>query len=543
MSGWTRLISVGLASIGAFASLGQSAEVPAPPRPVLSSGEQLRADAARAEYAGRWDKALDLYLRAYVQGRPSAELRERIRVCLRKAAQLRRQRDPAFQQFVLSLPVADALNLYGEAVGKLTTLYADRDRATPARLFALGLDEFDRALANPSFRRRHLDSANESRIPKFQRALRTEWRLRVPTNQREARRAVREVVLAAQRQLGVRNPSAIVCEFLCGACTGLDEYTVYVAPTGSQADLASPIVELAGYGILIRYAGSDVVVDGLVAGSWAALHTGLHKGDHIVRVNGRELVGGNPTTLAQALQAPGMLGHELEVVSASSGSALPHVRLPVPRPTVFPPQVLTPKDGMIPIGYLRIAEFRDSTPRELEAAVLELKARGARALVVDARGNPGGLLTAAIQVAQQFLPSGIVVTTQGQSPEFAGRVFSSDAGLAAFDLPLVLLIDAKTMSAAEAVAAAWKDHNRATLVGLPTFGKGVVQSPVRLTAADPPDGASRSGVLILTVASLFAPRGGPINGVGVTPHILEADPARQLELAVNKALELVLTGR
>jgi C-terminal processing protease CtpA/Prc len=94
------------------------------------------------------------------------------------------------------------------------------------------------------------------------------------------------------------------------------------------------------------------------------------------------------------------------------------------------------------------------------------------------------------------------------------------------------------------VAAAWKDHDRATLVGLPTFGKGVVQSPIRLTAADGPGGSPhRSGVLILTVASMFGPRGGAINGAGVTPHVLEADPNRQLDLAVAKAVELVTTGR
>jgi C-terminal processing protease CtpA/Prc len=158
-------------------------------------------------------------------------------------------------------------------------------------------------------------------------------------------------------------------------------------------------------------------------------------------------------------------------------------------------------------------------------------------LVIDARGNTGGSFPGAIQVAQRFLPGGIVVMTQGQAPEFNNRVFSSDSGMTAFDLPVVLLIDTKTMSSAEAVAAAWKEHNRATLVGLPTFGKGAIQSPVRLTAVDRPDGP-RSGVLVLTVATMSGPRGGPINGAGVVPHFLEADTARQLDVAIAKAIEL-----
>ncbi len=539
MSGRRRPFVVALAALGVFLPTGQAhptdavPEAPAP-RAVPADPARLRADAERAERLGQWDAALDLYLRAYVAGRPSADLRERIRVCMRNSSQIRRHRDPAFQQFVLSLSVADALNLYAEAVGKLSTLYADRDRAAPARLFALGLDELDRALSDPAFRNRHLDGPSEARIQKFRQSLREVWKYRLPVTAREARPAARELVAEAQSALGVRTPSAVVFELLCGACGGLDEYTVYVTPSAAQADLASPILEFAGYGILIRFVGSELVVDGVVPGSWAALQTGLRKGDRITRVNGRS-PDGSPAALAQALRSPGMVGHDIELAPTDPHVSPAVVQLPVPVPTVYGDDIVNTKEM---IGYLRLGAFRETTPQELDEAVERLKMRGVRALVIDLRGNPGGLFTAGVQVAQRFLPGGVIVTTQGQSPEFAGRVFSSDAGMTAYDLPVVLLIDAKTMSAAEAVAAAWKDHDRATLVGLPTFGKGVVQSPVRLTAADGPDGLpSRSGVLILTVANMFAPRGGPINGAGVTPHVFEPDPTRQLLVAIEKAVE------
>ncbi len=545
MSGWKRPALVGLAVLGVAlpavpARSADPDEAPAP-RTVAADPARLQAEGEKAERRGDWEKALGLYLKAYVAGRPSAELRDRIRVCLRTVSRLGRQRDPAFQQFVLSLPTADALNLYAEAVAKLSTLYADRDRAAPARLFGLGLDELDRALADPAFRERHLAAPPEAQVKKFQRSLREDWSRRLPTTAREARPAAKELVAEAQEVLGVRTPSALVFELLCGACAGLDEYTVYVTPTAAQAELASPIVELAGYGILIRFVGGDLTVDEVVPGSWAALHTGLRRGDRIVRVNGRTPVAGNPASLAEAMRSAGMFGHELELLPSDERVTPPVVRLPVPVPTVYGLEVVNTRDG---VGYLRIGAFCDSTPRELDEAVFRLKAQGVRALIVDLRGNPGGLFTAGVEVAQRFLPAGIIVTTQGQSPEFAGRVFSSDSGMAAFDLPLVLLIDTKTMSAAEAVAAAWKDHNRATLVGLPTFGKGVIQSPIRLTAADGPEGSPhRSGVLILTVANMFGPRGLPINGAGVTPHFLESDPNRQLNLAIAKAVELVAMGR
>lgn len=544
MSGWSRPTVVALAVLG-VALPARSADgptaAPAPRAAAAPDFARLRAEAERAERQGQWEKALDLYLRASVAARPTADLRDRIRACLRNVGRIQRHHDPAFQQFVLSLPVADALNLYSEAITKLGTLYAERDRAAPARLFGLGLDELDRALSDPIFRDRHLTSPAGPRVQSFRRSLREDWRQRLPTNPREARHAARELVAEAQESLGVRTPSAVVFELLCGACTGLDDYTVYVTPAAAQAELASPILELAAYGILVRFAGGELVVEGLVPGSWAELNTGLHKGDRIVRVNGRAVVSGTPALVAQAFHDVGMMGHELEVLPAEPWTSPPLVQLPVPVPTVYAAAMLNTRDG---VGYLKVGAFRDTTPHDLDEVVFRLKSQGLRALIVDLRGNPGGLFTAGVEVAQRFLPAGIIVTTRGQSPEFAGRVFSSDSGMTAFDVPVVLLIDTRTMSAAEAVAAAWKDHDRATLIGLPTFGKGVIQSPIRLTAADGPDGSPhRSGVLILTVASMFGPRGGAINGAGVTPHVLETDPNRQLDLAVAKAIELLTTGR
>ena len=166
-----------------------------------------------------------------------------------------------------------------------------------------------------------------------------------------------------------------------------------------------------------------------------------------------------------------------------------------------------------------------------------------RSLVLDLRGNHGGLFDAGVQASQRFLPAGIVVATQGQVGDFAGRVFSSDSGPVAWAVPLVLIVDGETASAAEVVAGALKDNHRATLVGLTTFGKGTIQFPFRLAALDEVDDAgrvrSRSGTVRVTIARMTSPRGVPITGVGVTPHVPEADPQRQLELAFERAMELL----
>jgi len=501
------------------------------PNPVVDFN-QLRTNAALAEKRGKWDEAVGLYLTLYEQQK-TPELRERIFFCLKNSKQISRQRDPVFQQFVLSLSVAESLNLYTEVLGRLSTIYFDRDRSTAAKLFSFGLDEFTRALANAEFRTANLEPTAEAKLGKFQRSLRDEWRTKLPENPREARHAVREIVLEANQQLGILNPSAIVFEFLCGACTGLDEYTLYVSPATSE--FPSPVLELASYGILVRVAPSELFVDAVIPNSWASFHTTLKKGDRITRVNSRAIDANMPNSAGQALRDPSMAGHELEITTAENPIAAVNVRLPVPLATVFGGEML--KEG---VAYLRLAAFKETTPREFDEALMSLKARGMRVLVLDFRGNPGGLFPAALQVAQRLLPSVILVTTQGQSPEFSNRIFSSDAGMNALDFPLVLLVDTKTMSSAEAVAVSWKDHGRATLVGLPTFGKGVIQSPIRLQSVDRVEGTrGRSGMLILTVATMQGPRGLTINGTGVVPDVLEVDPIRQYEAAITKALELL----
>lgn len=516
-----------------------------PPRAAAPVPDEarVRADAEAFERAGKWDKALDLYLTLYVHGLNSTDIRDHIRHCLRNVAQGTRQRDPAFRQFVLTLPAPDALALYAEAIGKMATQYVDREKATVEKLFAAGLDELDRALSDPAFRQ-HLADATDARIAQFRQVLRDGWKKKLPTTPRDARTAARTVVAEAQARLGARNGAAVVLELLCGGCNGLDEFSAYVTPSGAQAELASPVLEFAGYGLLVAFDDRGILIDGIVPGSWAASHTPLRKGDRILKVNDRELMPASAVTVASALRSGSLLGHDLEIAPSDFDPAPLPVKLPTPVPTVYAVDVMSAKDG---IGYLRLAAFTDRTARELDDAVIGLKARGVKALVLDLRGNPGGSFLASVHAAMRFVPSGIIATTQGQSPDFAGRVFSSDSGMTAHDIPVVLVVDTRTMSAAEVFAAGLKENNRATVVGMPTFGKGLVQAPIRLHALNVvgEDGkpVDRSGVLVLSVASVFGPRGQPLNGAGanagVTPHWVEANADRQLALALAKAVELI----
>ncbi len=533
--GW---LAVGLLGSIAFVSPAVSADdAPVQIKTTPLDPIRTRAEADAAQRDGKWEKALDLYLRLYFQDRSQPDLRDQIRFCLRHASQTNRLRDPAFQHFMVSLPPTLALDVYFDGISKLTSLYADRDRATTGKLFALGLDELDRAISSEPFQKRHLEGRDPVQIQKFQQSLRDVWRTRLPSNPREARQAARELVAAAQKQAGIRNPSAVVLELMCGACSGLDEYTTFLSPTGSGSDASSSIVEMLAYGLLVSTTDGILTIEGVVPGSWAATSTSLRKGDRITRVNGKVVQPATKAALAEALRAAQATGHELEVPAGMGPPAL--VNLPIPVPTVLGADIVNGKDG---IGYLRITSFREHTPAEVDRAVTMLKNREMRALVIDLRGNFGGHFMTAVHLAQRFVPTGVLATTHGQLPDFDEHLFSSESGVTAYDFPVVLMVDTRTMSSAEIFTAALKDHGRATVIGVGTFGKGAIQCPFRIDPSKRPETIGRDlGTLVITVATVSSPRGQPINGSGVTPHVIESDPARQLELAIAKALVALAT--
>lgn len=540
MSAWNRRASFALGAIVGF--LFSAAALAAPPPPdsqgerVPATADRIREAALAAEARGDWEAAFSLQCRLLITDRTPA-VREKTSILLRRAQQSRRHRDPIFAQFVDRLTITDALNLYSEVVTKLPTLYADREKAALSKLWRHGVEEFDRALASPAFRRMDGSDPLAAKQAEFRASLRELWENQPAANAREARNQLRKLAHAAVEAGAVRKPTSVVVEFLCGACTGLDDYTVFLTPAQASLDAELSLPDLQTYGIFTTITETGLKVQGIVPNSWAALNTPLAPGDRILRVNGRLFNPGSPAELAESLRNVGGTTHRLEIVLPVPDMQ-PVVELPATVPTVYGAAIVSPKEG---IGYLRVGAFRDSTPRELDDAIDALKNQGLRSLVLDVRGNHGGLFLSGIQATQRFLPAGIIVATRGQSGEFANRVFSSDSGMLAHDFPLILLIDGETASAAEVLAGALKDHQRATLIGLPTFGKGSIQFPVRLEALDDTDAPGaprfRSGAVRLTIAKFVSPRGSAINGQGVTPHILEPDPLRQLEIAVLRAIE------
>jgi C-terminal peptidase prc len=523
----TRTLSGGLGiGVTVLAALAAHAS-PAHAAP-FDDSDQLRRNASDSERLGQWERACDLYVRLLADDRTSTELRDRLRQCVRHLQQARRHRDPLYRDRVQSLSLTQALATYVEALDKLQSLYVDREKVAPDQLFRQGFEEFRRALADDAFRQAYSPTAKAASMAVLGRLMQQRWGDFRPADAGDARRAVREAALEAQRSIGV-NPAVVVLEFVCGACNGLDEYSLFVSP-GSGADEVSALTaELASFGFQIGWADRQFVVERIVPGSWAA-SAGIQPGDRILRVGKMAPDRLSAEAVAELLRGEPAWLTELEVQSPDEPTSHT-LRLPTTAPSILEAEMVRDPDHpeRTGIGYIRLISFQRTTLPELDSAVLRLRSGGLRVLILDLRGNPGGSFPAAVQVAERFLSQGVIVLTHGQVRTF-NRTYTATNQPPALDTPLVVLIDGETASAAEVVAGALKDNQRATLVGQPTYGKGSVQCLLQLQAG---------GGVRLTLAKLFSPRGQPLTGAGVTPNYLEPLPTRQLDVAYEQAVRLL----
>jgi carboxyl-terminal processing protease len=466
--------------------------------------DQLLARARECEQKGHWTEACAYYDQVLKTDHTQPEARERYPVCLQRAQQLRRHRDSGFIKSVAGRRLPEALDVYEEVLARLQANYVERDSIQVGDLFRRGLLELRYALEDEAFLQEQLSSVSPARVRAFTDQL-DQWPGKGVRKIGDAREQVRAVALAGLDALGL-NPASAVMEFAYGACNGLDEYTLLLTPAQFSYLQASLRGELVGVGIKVALVEQKLVITSVVPNSPAG-EKGLRPNDRITRVDGQPTDSWSEETASARLM--GKVGTTLDLEVFSGDEPMPHavrlVRQAINVPSVeWEPM---PRDG---IGYIHILTFQDTTVQELKDAILQLQSAQMKVLILDLRGNPGGAFRSAVQVAEMFLSEGIIVCTD--SPVKKLRSTYRAHNPSALTLPLVVLIDGETASAAEVVAGGLKENERATLVGAPTFGKGTIQCPVPLDSI--PAG------IWLTVAKFCSPSNQPYTGRGVTPHIL-----------------------
>ncbi len=305
-----------------------------------------------------------------------------------------------------------------------------------------------------------------------------------------------------------------------------DPHTDYMNPETYARVSEGMSGEYEGIGATVRtseeYGGLELVT--IMEGS-PAQAAGLQAGDVIVEVDGEDV-----TSLSQN-----------EIISRVRGPANSTVHLGIRRPGVAEilyfevvrqrihvPSVVSRLLGDEQIGYLRLNSFEDDTAAEMVAALKAMNANALRGLILDMRGNPGGYLTTAIQVASAFLREGNILIER--SPDRTTE-YPRVGEAVAPDVSLVVLVDQGSASASELVAGALQDHHRAIVVGMPTFGKGSVQRWYRL---------SNGGGIRITVSRWYTPNGRSVSEGGIQPDVQVAYEPNPADNTADNQLEVAL---
>ena len=267
-----------------------------------------------------------------------------------------------------------------------------------------------------------------------------------------------------------------------------------------------------GIGIRFRQKGTTTEIY-RVTPDTPAFRAGLKSGDAIKSVDGLSLKGLSARKIASLLRGPVDTAVRLTVERADrpKGWSVKLVRRHIVPITV----THTFKDGIL---YLAVDSYNQKTADSVRNAVLKVRAENdtpIRGMVMDLRGNPGGLLRQSIKLANLFLTQGHIITTRGRHPDSVHH-YNADGGDILNGLPLVVLIDGKSASAAEITAAALQDRGRAVVVGTSSYGKGSVQTVIRLP---------NDGELTITWSRLITPTGYTLHGLGVHPVVCTSSKA------------------
>ncbi len=407
---------------------------------------------------------------------------------------------------MLRLSTERSLELYSQVLLKIEAHYVDVPHWKV--LLDQGAGNLDVALGEPTFINQNIPQRDRSGIDAFRREARSLAASRAISTRADARDTVAAIARLAQQELEVA-PTAVVLEYLCGAANALDPYSTYLTPDQLNEVYAQIEGNFVGLGVELKAKQGGLVIVRVISGS-PAEEAGIRAEDQIIAIDGRATRDLTTDQAANLLQGAEGSVVKLAVVAVGQPSReLSIQRRRVEVPSVDQVGIIDAQNG---VGYMKLTCFQKTTARDLDAALWRLHREGMKSLIVDVCGNPGGLLVSAVEVVDRFVDSGVIVSTHGRSAQEDFTYTAHEQGK--WRIPLVVMIDQDSASAAEIFAGAIRDHRRGTIVGVRSFGKGSVQGIFPLDE-------SNAGIR-LTTAKFYSPQGHPYSGIGVEPDVVVA---------------------
>jgi carboxyl-terminal processing protease len=473
---------------------------------LVRSGQQL-------EIERRWADALTHYEEALRQFPGEAMLQHRYDAARLHYDLQRRANDRSFREILGRMPQTQALDLYEQVLLKIEAHYVDSPNWQ--NLVERGTNDLEVALGEPVFVERNVPQSKRSQAVQFARQLRTILSTRSVSNRQEAREAVAFAASLASERLGI-SPSAVTLEYLSGATNSLDQYSAFLTPDQLNEVYSQISGNFVGLGVELKTQNNILLIVRVIPGSPAA-EAGINDGDRILSIDGKAVSSMSTDLAANLLQ--GEEGTQTTLVVAGNDSRERQVtvrRRRVEVPSVDQISIIDRDRG---IGYFRITSFQKTTIREIDAALWKLHRDGMQRLIIDLRNNPGGLLDSAVDAADRFVDRGVIVSTHGRSSQEDATFSAHETNK--WKMPLVVIVDQDSASAAEIFSGAIHDLKRGKVVGVRSYGKGSVQGIFPL------DG-TLAGIR-LTTAKFYSPTGKPYSHVGVEPDVVVRQVAKPID--------------
>ena len=309
----------------------------------------------------------------------------------------------------------------------------------------------------------------------------------------------------ASEKLRNADTERIFTAFFGNVARQLDPYSRYSSAEEAHDNRASRD-GFGGIGVTLVPHTDGAVISAITAGL-PADKAGLRRGDRIVVIDGQPLANYSIKQIVRLLQGP--VGRSVQLSVRREQTPKP-ITVSIQRAHITPDTIEYQRDGDFAI--IKVSHFNSETATSLAQAVGTARediGEKLRGLILDLRDNPGGLLYQSVKVADLFIDSGRIISTRGRHRDSV-QLFDATPGDIAEGLPIVVLVNGGTASAAEILAAALQDNDRAVVIGSRSYGKGSVQTVLRMP---------NNGELILTWARLHAPSGYKLSGIGVIPTI------------------------